>query len=106
MAYDTKFREKVLNFITKGNSIQKAHEVFEVGTTAIREWKKLNPETAKLEKRPLNRKPKKICLNQLEAYYITNPDSYMEEAAKVFNCTKQAIFYALKRLKLQRKKNG
>jgi transposase len=28
----------------------------------------------------------------------------MEEAAKVFNCTKQAIFYALKRLKLQRKK--
>lgn len=41
MAYETKFRERVLNYIAKGNSIQKAHEVFEVGTTTIREWQKL-----------------------------------------------------------------
>ena len=106
MAYDVKFREKVLNYIAKGNSIEKAHEVFEVGTTTIKEWKKLKKETGKLEKRPLDRKPSKICPDQLKAYISENPDSYLSEIAEIFNCTPEAVFYALKRLKITRKKNG
>jgi len=106
MAYDAKYRGKVLRFIGKGNTIQKAHEVFEVGITTIKEWKKLQKETGKLEKRPLERKPIKICPDRLKAYIETNPDSYLEEIAEVFNCTPQAIFYALKRAKITRKKNA
>ena len=106
MAYNAKFREKVLKYITKGHTIQEAHEVFEVGTTTIKEWKKLQKETGKLENRPLERKPPKLCPVRLKAYIIENPDSYQDEIAKVFNCTQSAVSYALKRLKLTRKKNG
>ena len=106
MAYDKKYRETVLKYLDKGHTIEEAHRVFEVGTTTIREWKKLKQETGKLEKRPLNRTAPKICPVKLKAYIAENPDSYLRETAEVFNCTDSAIFYALKRLKISRKKNG
>jgi len=106
MAYDKKYREKVLNYIAKGNTVREAHRVFEVSESTIREWKKLQKETGKLEPRPLNRKNRKICPNRLIAYITEHPDSYLIEIADVFNCTFSAVSYALKRLKITRKKNG
>ena len=106
VGYDKKFREAVLNYIEKGHTIQEAHEVFEVGTTTIKEWKKLKKETGALENRPLNRTNRKICPDRLKAYIAEHPDSYLSEIAEVFNCTCSAVHYALKRLKITRKKNG
>ena len=106
MAYDKKLRETVLNYIGKGHTIREAHEVYEVGTTTIKEWKKLKRETGKLEKRPLNRKSRKVDPVKLEAYINAHPDSYLHEIAEAFNCHKTTIFYAFKRLKITRKKNG
>ena len=106
MAYDKRFREKVMEYIGKGNSVQKTHEVFGVGTTTIKEWKKLQKETGELSKRPSNHKPSKICPERLKAFIAENPDSYQTEIAEVFKCTRQAVSYALKRLKITRKKNG
>ena len=48
---------------------------------------------------------KKIDPVKLETYYEENPDSYLFEAAKHFNCSTTAIFKAKKRLKITRKKN-
>ncbi|MCL2049280.1 MAG: IS630 transposase-related protein [Defluviitaleaceae bacterium] len=81
-----------MNFIAKGNSIQKAHEKFEVGTTTIKEWKKLKAETGRLEKRPLNRQPKKICPEKLRAYIATNPDSYLEKSRKSLTVQNKQYF--------------
>ena len=94
----------MLKYIVKGHTIQEAHEVYGVGITTIKEWKKLQKETGKLENRPLERKARKLCPDQLKAYISENPDSYQYEIAKVFNCTQSAVSYALKRLKLMRKK--
>ena len=105
MGYDIRFREKVLNYIGKGHTIKEAHEVFEVGITTIKEWRKLKKETGKLEKRPLNRKHKKIDPDRLKTYIAENPDRYLREIAEEFNCTDMAVYYALKRLKITRKKN-
>ena len=99
MAYDKKFREQVMKYIDKGNTIEKAHKVFEVGTATIKGWRKLQRETGKLEKRPLVRKHRKICPDKLRAYIAENPDSYMIEIAEVFNCTESGISRALKRLR-------
>ena len=95
-----------MDFIEEGHTVQEAHEIFKVGTTTLKEWKKLLKEQGTLEKRPLERKHKKICLAKLKAYMNENPDSYLRETAKEFDCTEQAIFYALKRLKITRKKNA
>ena len=106
MAYDKKFREQVLKFIDKGHTIKEAHKMFEVGTATIKVWRRLKRETGKLEKRPLVRKPKKICPIQLEAYINEHPDSYLAEIAEVFNCSSTAVWKAFKRLGITRKKNG
>ena len=105
MAYDIKFREQVLKFIDNGYTIKEAHELFGVGTTTIKGWKKLRKETGKLEKRPLKRNHKKICPKLLKVYITQNPDSYLIEIADIFNCSPQAVYSALKRLNLRRKKN-
>jgi len=105
MAYEKKFREKVIKFRRKGNSIAKTAEVFEVGTTTIKEWEKLEKETGCLEKRTLDRKFKKIDPQKLHAYIKSNPDAFLREIAEEFNCTDVAIFKAFKRLNISRKKN-
>ena len=105
MAYEIKFRERVMNYIGKGHSVREAAEVFEVGTATIKEWKKLQKETGKLEKRPLVRKHKKIDPAKLKAYIKEHPDSYQREIAEVFNCSQVAVLKAFKRLGITRKKN-
>jgi len=105
MAYDVKLREKVLNYLGKGHTIKEAHEVFEVGTTTIKEWKRLEKETGSLDKRPLIREHKKIDPIKLVAYLKEHPDSFQRELAEVFCCTQQAVYVAFKRLKITRKKN-
>jgi len=106
MSYDTRFRKKVLDFIDKGNTIKTAHELFGVGTTTIKEWKKLKRATGSLANRPLKRNSRKICLERLESHISESPDSYQSEVAELFGCTQPAVHYALKRLNLTRKKNG
>ena len=106
MAYDKRFREKVLEYLSRGYTIQEAHETFGVGTDTISRWKRLIRETGQLEDPPRNRKPYKLCLDKLKAYVAEHPDSYLHEIAEAFGCQKSTVFYALRRLKITRKKNG
>ena len=84
MSYDKRFRESVLDFIDKGNTQEAAHKLFGVGTSTIKEWKKLRRETGRLDTRPLNRKGRKIRDEELESYIAEHPDSYQNEAAEHF----------------------
>jgi len=105
MAYETKFRERVMKFMAKGHTIAEASEVFEVGTTTIKEWKKLQKETGSLEKRVLKRKSKKIDPKKLTVYMNEHPDAFLREIAEVFGCSITAVFKALRKLKFTLKKN-
>jgi len=105
MAYDIKFREKVLSYIDKGYTVEEAHKVYEIGTTTIKRWRKLRKETGSLQDAPKEKWHKKIDPDKLTVYYEENPDSYLSEAAEHFACTTTAIFKARKRLKITRKKN-
>ena len=106
MAYSVDLREKVMDYMDSGNSIRQTSKVFGVGTTTIKEWKKLRTETGTLEKRPLDRKSPKLSPDRLVAYINEHPDSFLEEIAEAFGCTPQAVFYALRRNGITRKKNG
>jgi len=105
MSYTTKFRKEVMRFIDKGNSIKATAGQFSIGETTIKEWKKLRNETGSLEKRPLNRTHKKIDPEKLRAYVEENPDAYQYEIAEHFGCVQNAVFKALKKLDITRKKN-
>ncbi len=106
MRYSEDIRKKVMNYLDKGHTIKETSEKYEVGTTTIKEWKKLRAETGSLQHRPHPRKCSKISPDRLVVYINDHPDSFLAEIAEVFNCTPQAIFYAFKRLGITRKKNG
>jgi len=105
MAYDKKYRENVLRYLDEGHTSEEAKEVFQVGTTAIKRWRKLRKETGSLQDRPREKWHKKIDPIKLAAYFEENPDSYLSEAAEAFGCSITAIFKAKKRLGITRKKN-
>jgi len=105
MAYDEKYRKRVMEYIAEGHTLEEAHKVFKVGITTIKEWKKLQAETGGLLKRELNRGFKKIDPEKLKAYNDEHPDAYLKEIAEEFECDESAIRKALRKLKITRKKN-
>jgi len=75
---------------------------------------KIPPETYYLWKEKLENgytgekvfreRKRKIDKDILRQAVADNPDIYLYELAKIFNCTEQAVFYALEKLKITRKK--
>jgi len=87
------------------HSIRKTAEIFGVSVSAIQDWEKIQQETGKLDKKPLERKWRKIDPEKLRAYIAERPDAFLEEIAEAFECSGEAIRLALKKLKITRKKN-
>jgi len=105
MAYEVKFRERVMIYLEKGHTQKEAQEVFGVGTTAIKRWKKQYEETGNLAPKELHRSFRKVDPVKVAAYVKEHPDAYLREIAVVFSCGEHAIREALKKQKISRKKN-
>ena len=106
MAYPKRFRERVLEFIEEGNTQTEAIRVFKVSKPTIQDWKKLKAETGNLEKRELNREPRKYHPETLNKILDETPDAYLCEIADHFeNGTISGVHTALKRAKITVKKN-
>jgi len=106
MAYPTKLRERALEALRKGYSRDEVTKMYGLGTNTLRDWENLEKETGSLNKRPLNRKPRKIDLDELRKYCDENPFATHIEAGLHFNCSERVIRYAKKKLKITRKKNS
>lgn len=103
-AYSVDLRERVLKHLEDGNTTQSAIRLFSVSIATIFRWIKLKRETNKLVPRKRRCTYRKIDLKKLQEYVEKHPDQYLSEIAKEFSVSIQAIFYALKKLKITRKK--
>ena len=104
MSYSLDFRKCVIGYRQEGHTQKEAKDVFKVSTVTISAWEKKLREEGTLEKKPLNRKPRKLDPERLKAYIKAHPDAYLREIAEEFNCCETAVTYALRRLKITRKK--
>jgi len=104
MSYSVDLREKVLEY-RASHSIRKTAAIFGVSVSAIQDWEKLQRETGKIEKKPLERKWRKIDPEKLRAHVAENPDEFLDEIALEFECSAEAIRLALKKHGITRKKN-
>lgn len=97
-------RERVLAHLEKHPNRKAASILFQVGIATIFRW--ISRKKLKGTVEPLHREYayKKIDDQKLIEYVKTNPDHFLSEIAEHFGLTLQAIFYALKRLKITRKK--
>jgi len=104
MAYSVDFRRRAIEYMDAGHSGKELYEAFKIYPSAIARWRKLFEETGSLETQYNETRVGKIDLTKLQKAIEERPDAYLWELAIEFNCTKQAIFYALKRLKITLKK--
>jgi transposase len=105
MAYSKDLREKVMEYIVKGNTQEAAAQVFGVSVSAIKEWKTLKAETGSLAKRKLDRKPRKYTAEKMTKILAEQPDAYLSEIAEKFeNGSISGVQSALKRMKITLKK--
>jgi len=103
-SYSVDLRERVLNYLKVNSDKKAASTLFQVGIATIYRW--VSRKKLKGNVEPLHRPYayKKIDDEKLIEYVKVNPDHFLSEIAEHFGLTPQAIFYALKRLKITRKK--
>lgn len=97
-------RERVIDYLEKGNDTNSASELFKISPRTVQRWSKQKKETGNIEPRKREFAYRKIDLKQLKQYVELHPDQFLHEIAENFSVTLQAIFYALKKLKITRKK--
>ena len=105
MAYSIDYRRRAIEYKDAGHTYKELYEAFKIYPTTLERWRKLLEKTGELNPQYKKTRKRKIDLKKLEQAIEEKPDLYLSELALMFDCTEQAIHYALKRLKITYKKN-
>jgi transposase len=98
MTYCKKFIQCVLEFHDKGNSERQTCELFDIGTTTLKRWKKMRDlNGAVILKGTRNVKPTVYPSAELHAFIKANPLSIGREIAAHFGGSTNGAYDALKR---------
>jgi len=105
MAYDKKYRTRVVEYILEGHTQEEAAKVFKVGTSSIKRWISAYDEAGSTGGgyTVSSRKARKIDPVKLAAYMDEHPDALLKEIAIEFSCCIEAARKALLRGKHTRK---
>ena len=100
MSYSIDLRKRVVNYVENGGRIAQAAGLFKVGRATIYRW------LGRTDLRATQVKRRKIKLDwqALEKDVKENPDTRLIDRAKKFGVRPSAISYALKEMKITRKK--
>lgn len=105
MKYDINYRLRALEYWANGHTKNEAAEVFKVDLATLYRWRTLLKESGSVESKARTRSWSKVEPIRLLQFLEKRPDAYLKEIAEEFGCSDAAIFYALRRLKISRKKN-
>ncbi len=100
MPYSLDLRKRVINFVEQGGSISKAAQIYQVGRATIYRWL----SRAELAPTRVTRRQRKLDWEALRKDVEENPDSKLADRARKFGVRTNAIFYALTKMKITRKK--
>lgn len=100
MSYSLDLREKLIAFVEQGGSISKAAKLYQVGRATIYRWL----EREDLAPTKITRRKGKLNLEALRKDVEENPDTKLSDRAKKFGVRTSAIWYALKKMNITRKK--
>jgi transposase len=103
MAYSIDFIKRAVAYRQEGHTFAQLREAFDIPSTTYYDWQvKLNNGhfdiTVKRERR------RKIDKEALIKAVAEKPDAFLKEYAEQFNCTATAVYYALEKLNITRKK--
>jgi transposase len=101
--YSTDLRERAVKY-AETHTAAETSEAFGVGVRTIFKWKKKLRETGNLERKPLNRKFRKLDPEKLKKWVEEHPDAYLWEIAEKFEASQSGVYYALQRIGITVKK--
>ena len=104
MAYSEDFRRRALDYMENGHTGKELYEAFQIYPATVARWSKLEQETGSLAPQYNATRSGKIDMKKLKQAAEEKPDLYLSELAALFECTAPAIYYALKRMGITRKK--
>lgn len=101
MAYSLDYRQRVFSLKEERClTFKETSKLFDVDIRTLFRWqKRMQPKLTK------DKPATKIDMQALKEDVKKNPDRFQYERAKDHGVSQAAIFYALKRLKISRKKN-
>jgi transposase len=103
MAYSIDFIIRAVTYRQDGHTFAQLREAFDIPSATYYDWaaKLNNGYFDTIVKRERHRKIDKEALIKAVA---EKPDAFLKEYAEQFNCTATAVYYALEKLNITRKK--
>jgi transposase-like protein len=104
MAYSMDYRKRAVAYKQEGHTFKQLKEAFGIPSETYYQWReKLDSGYYEIPvKRERRRKIDKEALRRAVA---NRPDAFLKEYAGQFGCTVTAVFYALEKLDITRKKS-
>ena len=102
MTYSLDIRERAVSYVKNGGQCTEASHLFKVGRKTLYNWlraKNLHPQTGITRRRKLDRQALKVHVRD-------NPDALLRERAEHFGVRVNAIWYALKQMKIVKKNDA
>jgi transposase-like protein len=104
MAYSIDFKRRAVAYKQEGHTFVQLREAFGIPSETYYQWKE-NLENGYYETEIKRERKRKIDKEGLKRAVAEKPDTYLRELAEEYGCTESAVFYALKKLNITRKKN-
>lgn len=102
MPYSLDLRKRVIEFIEKGGSVSKAAKNYQVSRATIYRWQGRED----LKPTQVTRRKRKLDWDAVRKDIEQNPDTKLSDRAKNFGVRTNAIWYAIKEMKITRKKRS
>jgi transposase-like protein len=105
MAYSIDYKRRAVAYKQEGHTFKQLREAFGIPSETYYDWKK-KLESGYYEAKTKQERNRKIDKDLLRQAVAQQPDAYLSELAKQFDCTATAVFYALEKLNITRKKRS
>lgn len=102
--YSKDFRNKVMNYVNRGNSCNSASVKFEISANAVRNWYKRYKSEGNYLAKKVGGKKGRVTPHDIESYIETNPNFILSDMGKHFKMSAAGAHYWLKKLGYSYKK--
>ena len=102
MVYSLDLRERVMDRLRQGHSVEATAELFQVSPATIYRWR----HRLSLERTIVSHRRRKLDPQALRQHVRDSPEARLIDRAKVFNVHPSAIGHALKRHRITVKKTA
>ena len=101
--YSEDYQKRAVEYKRAGHTFNELKDVFKISHETYYKWEQ-EYENGFSKPKIKQERSRKIDKEQLKQVLKEKPDAYLRELAVLFNCTPQAVFKMLKKLKITLKK--